>query len=238
MNRNTQERARVAALLSELAPLRLAEFQADFADVTIAVDVHEWFGNRPTVKVEGLRLDADEIAATVETLAHLCDRLGGFAARLRAEEAGAPPPAPPPPVPPPAPRRRGRPPGSRNRAAAPPVEPAPALTPSEPEAAPEEPPSTPVHDAPAEQLTLPNPLPVPADLTPAPTLAGDVRALLIWLEEQGGSGDPRGVQHLPPELIGAAVARSLVRPLGGVEGAPVLLRLTDLGWAELEKGRA
>ena len=44
-------------------------------------------------------------------------------------------------------------------------------------------------------------------------------------------------ERSPPELVGEAVAL-LLRPLGGVEGAPALLRLTDTGWAELEKGRA
>ena len=169
-----------------------------------------------------------------------------------AEGTGGPPPPPPPVTPPLGTRRKGRPPGSRNK---PKAEPAPAPEPdggpgsdwNGPETTEEPPPeSTPVHELPA-QLTLPNPLPEPPDLTPEPTpsvvlepppLAGNVRTLLERLEFEGGSGDPRGWPEIPPELVGEAVARCFVRPLGGVEGAPALLRLTDTGWAELEKGRA
>lgn len=162
-------------------------------------------------------------------------------------EPADPPPPPPPVTPPLGTRRKGRPPGARNKPKAAPPAPPPEPAPSEPEAAPADPPaepppeSTPVHEPPA-QLALPNPLPVPDDLTPDPApvapLADDVLGLLERLEDDGGSGDPRGWTLIPPEVIGEAVARKLVRPLGGVEGAPALLRLTDTGWAELEKGRA
>jgi hypothetical protein len=287
------DRGLVRELLSALMPLRLASFSADFADVTIAIDVQSRMGCTPTIEIKGLRLAAAEVEATIEALAHLAERLGVFARELGAagtgdedddqgdeaapaarddwpppeERGGALPPDPPPPPPPVTPplgtRRKGRPPGSRNRPRADPPAPPPEPAPSGTEAAPlpdppadftrapaeppTAPPSTPVHDEPPAQLTLPNPLPEPPDLTPEPPpsvvlepppLAGNVRTLLERLEFEGGSGDPRGWPEIPPELVGEAVARSFVRPLGGVEGAPALLRLTDTGWAELEKGRA
>lgn len=281
------DRELVRELLSALLPLRLASFAADFADVSIAIDVQSRMGCTPTVEIKGLRLTVGEVEATIEALAHLTDRLGVFARELGAAGTGdeddededgrqdadeaarrdrverdagtepaAPPPPPPPVTPPLGTRRKGRPPGARNKPKAAPPAPPPEPAPSGPEAAPlpdppvaftrapaepPPPPSTPVHEPPA-QLTLPNPLPEPPDLTPDPApvapLAGDVLGLLERLEDDGGSGDPRGWTLIPPEVIGEAVARKLVRPLGGVEGAPALLRLTDTGWAELEKGRA
>jgi hypothetical protein len=276
------DRELVRELLSALLPLRLASFAADFADVSIAIDVQSRLGCTPTIEIKGLRLTAGEVEATIEALAHLADRLAVFARELGAapgdedddqgdeqppaarddwpppeERGGALPPGPPPPPPPVTPplgtRRKGRPPGSRNKTKA-----APPAPPPEPDGGPgpdwngpettEEPPpeSTPVHEPPA-QLTLPNPLPEPPDLTPEPPpsevlepppLAGNVRTLLERLEFEGGSGDPRGWPAIPPELVAEAVARCFVRPLGGVEGAPALLRLTDQGWAELERGKA
>lgn len=278
-------RDRVRAFLASVAGLRVASFAADFADVSLTIDVQERPGCTPTIKIKGLRLAPDEVSATVEALAHLTDRLGRFAALLRADDAGvdsplndddpheewpppearggALPPDPPPPVTPPlGTRRKGRPPGARNKPKAAPPAPPPEPAPSEPEAAPADPPaepppeSTPVHEPPA-QLALPNPIPVPDDLDPVgllvvpeepepppvapePTEAdqGGVRWLLERLEQEGGAGDPRGWAGVLPEEIGEATARGLVRPLGGVEGAPALLRLTDAGWSELEKGRA
>lgn len=259
MNRDIRERFHRCDFLRELAALRVSEFRADFADLTIGIDVED--GCKPNIKIEGLRLEPDELVKVAETLAHLADTLAKFAARLRAgapeaeqdpnddqdDDDQAADPAPPPPIPPAAPKRKGRPPGSRNK----PKAEAPPPAPPEPDAGPgsdwhgpatvEEPPpeSTPVHDEPQAALAFRNPIPVPPDLAPLPDPAAlDVRPLLLALEAEGGSGDPRGFAYGPPELVGAAVARKLVRPLGGAEGLPVLLRLTDQGWAELEKGGA
>ncbi len=273
------DRDLVRSLLSALLPLRVASFTADFADVSIAIDVQSRMGCTPTIEIKGLRLVAGEVEATIEALAHLTDRLGVFARELGAAAPGdeddedddgrqdadeaarrdrverdagtepaAPPPPPPPVTPPRGTRRKGRPPGARNKPKAGPPAPlfefddGPGSDWNGPETTEEPPPeSTPVHEPPA-QLALPNLLPEPDDLKPDPApvapLAGDVLGLLERLEDDGGSGDPRGWTLIPPEVIGEAVARKLVRPLGGVEGAPALLRLTDQGWAELERGRS
>ena len=252
------DRDLVRSFVGALLPLRVASFTADFADVSIAIDVQSRLGCTPTIEIKGLRLTVGEVEATIEALAHLTDRLGVFARELGAagtsdedddqgDEQPPPPPPPPPPVTPPlGTRRKGRPPGARNKPKAAPPAPPSELAPSGTEGAPlpdpPAPPSTPVHDEPPAQLTLPNPLPEPPDLTPEPPppapLAGNVRTLLERLELEGGSGDPRGWPEIPPELVGEAIDRCFVRPLGGVEGAPALLRLTDQGWAELEKGGA
>lgn len=262
---NDELRRRFARLLGAVAHLPVRRVSHDFSDAKIVLEPLGP-GYLPSISVRGFVLSSSlEIGRVIEELRALADALTEYAAgddngrqndddqeappAPPAPAAGAPPPAPHPPVPPPAPNRRGRPPGSRNKPKA--QEPAPPETESGPGSdwhgpttteEPSPPPaSTPVHDEPQAQLPLPNPLPVPPDLA-TPDVAEDqledgIRWLLERLEQDGGSGDPRGWAGADPASVGAAVARKLVRPLGGVEGTPVLLRLTDLGWAELERGR-